>query len=234
MGTGRAANLGIQSARGEYLMFTDDDCIAHELWAERLLNALAKAPIVAGAVESPVSNIVKLCHNIAQFGPFMPGRTAGPINLIAGANMGFRRSVLENLNGFQDVKRCDPDMEIILRARLKGYRIYFAPDVIVTHDPDRSTLAAIFSYSAEHASSTIVLRNEYRSILRTPFILRSPALILVTSPMIAFGVTTKYYLMNWKLLKLFWTFPMVFTLKLAWCWGCAYGLRTWDHSGEKA
>jgi GT2 family glycosyltransferase len=232
IGTGSAANLGMRSARGDYIIFTDDDCIAHREWAERLRDTLDREPIVAGAVVSPVSNFIKLCHHIAQFGPFTPGRKAGPISFIAGANMGFRRSVLEELNGFQDIKRCDPDTEIILRARSKGYQIYFAPDAVVTHDPDRTTLESIFKYSSDHASSTIILRNQHRSLLRTPFILRSPALILATSPVIALGVTASYYLRSWDLLKFFWTFPMIYALKLAWCWGAARGLRKWNNLGR--
>jgi GT2 family glycosyltransferase len=232
IGIGRAANRGLRVAKGEYLMFTDDDCVVREDWAERMRDALGSNPIVAGAIISPVSNFAKLCHNIAQFGPFSPGRKAGPIDFIAGANMGFRRSVIEDLNGFQEAKRRSPDMEIILRARLKGYQINFAPDVVVTHDPDRTTLAAIFSYASRQASSTVVLRHQYQALLRTPLILRVPVLILLASPLIAFGISSRYYLHSRDLLKFFWTMPVVYALKLAWCWGAARGLSRWDQSGK--
>jgi GT2 family glycosyltransferase len=142
--------------------------------------------------------------------------------------MGFRRSVIEDLNGFQEIKRRSPDMEFILRARSKGYQINFAPDVVVTHDPNRTTLATIFSYASNQASSTIILRSQYKSLLRTPFILRSPALILAASPVLAFGISARYYLRS-----RFWTLPVVYALKLAWCWGAAHGLRRWNNSGRE-
>jgi GT2 family glycosyltransferase len=155
----------------------------------------------------------------------MSGRKAGPVEFIAGSNMGFRKSVLKELNGSQEGRRCAEDMELILRARLKGYRIYFVPDAVVTHDHDRTTLAKILKYSLEHASVTILLRNQYCSLLRTPFVLRSPALILMAAPVIALKVTAGIYMSNLHLAKYFWTAPMVFALKLAWCWGAACGLR---------
>jgi GT2 family glycosyltransferase len=195
--------------------------------------ALDSNHIVAGAIVSPVSNFAKLCHNIAQFGPFAPGRKAGPIDFIAGANMGFKRSVLEDLNGFQEIKRRSPDMELILRARSKGYQINFVPDVVVTHDPDRTTLSSIFNYASNQASSTIILRNQYQSLLRTPFMLRSPTLILIASPVLAFGITARYFLHSSSLLKFIWTLPVVYALKLAWCWGAAQGLRRWDQSAKE-
>ncbi len=225
VGLSSAANMGIRSAKGSHLLFTDDDCIAKEDWAERLSAALEKAPVVAGVVASPKSNFIKLCHNIAQFHPFMPGRKGATVEFIAGANMGFRRSLLEEFKGFREGEAIAPDMELILRCRLKGYKIHLAPDAVVTHDPERTTLANIFRYSSRHASATIILRNEYRSLLRTPFILQSPVLLLVTAPIIALKVTVDIYFRNPNLARLFRTAPVVYALKLAWCWGAAQGLR---------
>jgi GT2 family glycosyltransferase len=225
IGLGSITNLGVRSARGDYILFVDDDCIAKKDWVECLSKPLKHENIVVGSVVSPVTNYIKLCHNIAEFHSFMPGRRAGPVEFIVGANMGFRRSVFDELNGTQENRRCAEDMELILRARLKGYRIYFVPDAVVTHDHNRTTLTEIFRYSSNHASVTILLRNQYRSLLHTPFVLSSSILILMAAPVIALKVTTGIYLSNLYLLKRFWTAPTVFALKLAWCWGAAMGLR---------
>lgn len=225
IGVGSLTNLGVRSARGDCILFIDDDCIAKEDWVERLSASLNREQIVAGTVASPVSNYIKLSHNIAALYPFMPGRKARPVEFIAGSNMGFRKSVLKKLNGTQTGRRIAEDMELILRARLKGYRVYYVPDAVVTHDHNRTTLASIFRYSSEHASITILLRNQYRSLLRTPFVLRSPILILIAAPVVALKVTADIYMSNLSLAKLFWTAPMVFALKVAWCWGAARGLR---------
>jgi cellulose synthase/poly-beta-1,6-N-acetylglucosamine synthase-like glycosyltransferase len=223
-GSHKARNRGLEVSSGNYILFTDDDCIPSHDWIERMIAALDHTPIVAGAVVSTTSNYFRLCHNISQFHAYMPGQKAGYIEFIAGANMGFERSVLEELKGFQKCKYAE-DMNLVLRAREKGYRPFFMPDAVVTHDPDRTTLGEIMKYAAMHATETICLRNEYRRVLKTPFILRSPLLILLTAPIIASKVTASIYFRNLKFAKFLHTLPVVFSLKLAWCWGAAKGLR---------
>ncbi len=225
-GLGNAANLGVQSAKGDYLIFTDDDCIARKDWAKNMRDALRKYPLVAGSVKSPTSNFIKLCHNIAEFHPFMEGRKAGSIDFVAGANMGFRRSLFEELKGFPDGHVFSPDMQFILKARQAGYQICFVPEANVTHDHERTSLSGIIRYSVDHASETIHFRNRYRLLLHTPFIFRSPWLILAAAPVIALKVTAGIYLGNIKNVRFLLTAPVVYVLKLAWCWGAARGLKT--------
>ena len=50
-----ARNLGIQEAKGDIILFTDDDCIAHERWLEELVKPFYKNPyigIVGGEILS--------------------------------------------------------------------------------------------------------------------------------------------------------------------------------------
>ena len=233
IGLASAANLGIESSKGDYILFTDDDCLAKEDWIERMQAALELEDIVAGAVESPTSNYIKLCHNISQFHCFMPGRKVEWVDFVAGANVGFKRSVLEELGGFEQDRRCCPDTEFILRARMKGHRIFFADNAIITHDPARTTLASIFQYSSVHACHTIPLRNKYRKLMRTPFVLRSRALVLLAAPVIALKITLGIYLGNLRLIRVIHTAPVLFALKLAWCWGAACGLKELKVAGTK-
>jgi len=225
IGFGPARNLGIDVAVGNHVLFMDDDCIASKSWIEHLSAVLNRESIAGGTVISTVTNYFKLCHNIAQFYAFMPTQKSGYVKFLAGANMAFRRSVLKELNGFQASRKHATDWEIILRAQARGYRVFFVPDAIVTHDPNRTTLTSILKYSANHAAVTILLRNQYRSLLHTPFILRSPLLILAAAPLMALKVTVGIYLRNLNLAKIFWTVPVVYATKLAWCWGAARGLR---------
>ena len=63
MGLASARNVGVGHARGEYVLFTDDDCIPDNAWVECMASALRHHPIVAGAIESPRDNVARLCHN---------------------------------------------------------------------------------------------------------------------------------------------------------------------------
>lgn len=224
-GLSRARNMGAAAARGEFLLFIDDDCIAEPDWAVRMTESLRAEPVVAGAIGTLYGDYVQLCHNIAQLHGFMPCQKAGKVALMAGANMGFRRAALEEVGGFREGLRYAEDMDIALRAREHGYRPYLNPDAVVTHDPDRSTFRAIFAYAAAHAARTIHLRNAHRASLRTPFVLRSPVLLLCASPVIALAVTLRIYLSSAALARRFTTAPVVYALKVAWCIGAAQGLR---------
>jgi len=224
-GPSHARNLGLTSATGNYILFTDDDCVAEEDWVEEMCAALDREPIVAGAIVSPKSGYVKLCHNIAHFHPFMPGRKSGPVDFVASANMGIRRDVIDELDGFNDEMRLAGDMELCLRARSIGYQPYLIQETAVMHDPDYISLAGAVKSAYSHAATTILLRNKFCSLLRTPFALKYPLLILLASPLIALKVTCRIYRKNPRLMKLFWTAPFVFVLKLVWCFGAASGLK---------
>ena len=174
----RPATVGVKAARGELLLFTDDDCIPQEDWALRMAEALERQPLVAGAVAAAPGGFVQLCHNVAQFYGNMPCRPAGPAASIAGANMGFRRDALAELGGFAERIRCAEDMEIALRARARGCPPHFCPEAVVLHDPGRHSVRAMFRHATEHAAATVHLRNRDRQLLRTPWLLRSPVLLL--------------------------------------------------------
>jgi GT2 family glycosyltransferase len=224
-GLSRARNKGAAEARGEFLLYTDDDCIPEPDWAVRMAQSLQEEPVMAGAVATTYGDYVQLCHNIAQVYGFMPCQRAGPVALLAGANMGFWRGALEEVGGFREDLRYAEDMDFALRARAHGYRPYFNPDAVVTHEPGRTTLRAVFAYAMTHAASTIHLRNAYRSTMGTPFVLRSPVLLLCAAPVIALAATLRIYLSSAALARRFATAPVVYALKVAWCVGAARGLR---------
>ncbi len=224
-GLGSALNAGIIAAAGEYLLFTDDDCIPQNDWIECMHKALLVEPIVAGSVDSPTESYFKLCHNIATFCRMMAGRDAGYVEFLAGANMGMRRTVFETVGMFQEGRRTASDTEWTLRARTKGYQIYLASDAVVMHDPERTTFATLVKYAARHASVTIMLRQQYMELLQTPLVLRSPGLLLCCAPLIALKVTLDTYLGNARLIKFWHTAPVIYALRIAWCWGAIGGLR---------
>ena len=229
---GNVRNTGIKASSGQYIIFLDDDCISREDWAQKMIDGLKRFPIVAGAVTSPSRDLLMLCHNIGQFHSVWPGRAAGPITFPAGANMAFRRSILKELGGFNTDCIIAEDMELALRAQERGYQIIFSPEAIVIHDPKRTELKTAFKYSFKHAGVTVLLRNRFRHLLKTPIIFRSPVLILLAAPLIGVKVTFDVFWKNRGLEKFYWTVPFFFLLKVAWCLGAARGL--WLQNKKRA
>lgn len=221
-----ASRVGIREAEGDVLLFTDDDCIPRADWVERMCAAVERDSIVAGTVDSPRGDFIKLCHNIAQFQEFLPGRPAREVGFAAGANMGIRRSVIDASGVPDGRRRYAFDTELVLRAREKGFAVRFHPESVVLHDPpsERSRLLGILKYSADHATATISLRRQYATLLRTPLVLRSPSLLLLASPVIAAAVTVRIFTRDRAAHRFWATVPVVFLVKLAWCWGAARGL----------
>ena len=158
---------------------------------------------------------------------------ARQVDFIAGANMGFRRTIWEDVGPF-----CAgfplPDMEWILRAREKGHTIDFVPAAMVTHDPPRCDWRSIVAYSAAHAHHSIGLRLKHRNLLGTPLVLRNRWLLLPAAPLIALITTARIFLANRKLWRFLHLGPHLFWLKLAWCLGAVRGLRQLEKRSQQA
>jgi GT2 family glycosyltransferase len=224
-GLAKSRNLGIAMSKAPLLAFIDDDCIPARDWVERMVEALDKHPIVAGAIESPTEDFWKLCHNIGQFHPFLNSKKARKTRFIAGANMGFQRRTLEAIRGFEPERRMAEDMECVLRAGRAGIDVAFRPEAVVRHDPPRTGCREILAYAAHHAQTTIHLRRDYREELELPALALSPAFLLFFSPIIAVLTTCRIFFSDPVLLRRHpETFPVVCALKLAWCLGACRGL----------
>ncbi len=228
-GLSTARNHGLSLARAPFVLFTDDDCIPRPDWIREMTRALRRNAIVAGAIESPVTSFWQLCHNIAEFHPFLHTKKARQVRFLAGANMGFRREALLALAGFEAGRKIAEDMELALRAGVQGWEIRFEPSAVVLHSPPRNSFREILAYSAAHARTTVHLRRAYRSFLGIPsFVLTVPFLLLF-SPAIAAMTTLKMYLSDADLgRRRLGTLPVVYLAKLAWCLGASQGLRSRD------
>lgn len=224
LGLTKARNAGISTASTDKILFTDDDCIPAKDWIEKTCVALEAHPIIAGAVGSPSFSFMQTCLNIAGFHQFLPGRKRRYTKFIAGANMAFQRDALKKLGGFRGTLRCAEDMDLALRAVKEKSTILFEPDSNVMHHHVRKRFKSVFSYYVYHGSKSIILRQRYRHFMWTPFVLQSPLLLILGAPMIALMVTMEIYLRNPRLARLLHTAPLVYILKLAWCWGAARGL----------
>ena len=127
-GAGPAANrnAGARHARGEWLVFIDDDCLPDRTWLARINDAIEQGNVDVVEGRTAVPN--ERDHPL-YYAPYNP--TGG---LYWTCNLAVRKDVFTRLGGFDEdlAEQCE-DMEFghrIARARL---RTVFRPDAVVWH-----------------------------------------------------------------------------------------------------
>lgn len=143
-GLGRARNAGIARARGELLVFTDDDCylapdyldaLSRHFDAERY--AWGGGRILCFDPEDADYGVQTQSH----FEAFAP-HTRLRAGRIQGSNMLVHRRVFERVGGFREdfgsgtPFRCD-DVELLARASLAGFAGAYIPELVVHHHHGR-------------------------------------------------------------------------------------------------
>jgi hydroxymethylpyrimidine pyrophosphatase-like HAD family hydrolase/GT2 family glycosyltransferase len=145
-GLSAARNTGIAEANGEILAFLDDDATADPQWAERLLAGYQDPKVLGvGGLIRPRWDTPRPAWFPTEFdwvvGCTYHGMATGraPVRNLLGANMSFRREVLDEVGGFRtDLGRvgtkplgCE-ETELCIRAAARH------PDGVLLYDPAAS------------------------------------------------------------------------------------------------
>jgi GT2 family glycosyltransferase len=145
----RSRNEGLRHCGGEIVAFLDDDAYPREGWLAALTRAFSRRPDAWAAVGRTCNGlpgeelaepetIGKILADGTLTGNFA-ALVDGPIVVEhgIGANMAFRRNVLEELGGFRDdmlgVGGVREDADMFLRTRAHGGTVVFVPDAVVDH-----------------------------------------------------------------------------------------------------
>lgn len=157
-GVSRARNRGLDAARGEVIVLTDDDCrLAPDYFA-----ALARhfpepdAPAIRGG-RVELGDPRDLPFTIkTDLVPDRLGPHLHPGGFILGANMAMTRSALGAIGGFDTQFGAGAplisaeDTELYLRAHIAGIPVDYAPDMIVHHFHGRRTLEEVAELSRRY------------------------------------------------------------------------------------
>jgi glycosyltransferase involved in cell wall biosynthesis len=145
-GVSRAKNAGLADCRGEVMLCIDDDVEPQGKWMEHMA-----APLVRRECDAVVGRI-ELAKELCR--PWMTPQHKSCLAVsdqtdtrpdLIGASMGFRRSVLDQIPGF-DVE-LGPGASGFWEETLfswqmiqAGFRIQYVPDALAIHHPDPSRL----------------------------------------------------------------------------------------------
>ena len=173
-GKSYALNAGIRQARGQVLVFMDDDVVVDAKWLGNLISVFQKEGW-AGAggrilpertFTPPAWLALEGKYALAPLAIFDLG--VEPKELVEppfGTNMAFRREVFENIGGFRTDLGPRPgsearseDMEFGYRALGAGYRLWYEPSAVVYHSIPPRRLSKEYFLAWWHAKAQADIR----------------------------------------------------------------------------
>lgn len=176
-GLDRARNRALGEAEGELIAFTDDDVVVDPEWITALAAVFGHDP-QAGAVtglveplelETEAQRLFERYRSFARGGVRVraaAGRAEGALggrygmtgSFGTGANMAFRRRVLEQLGGFDPSlgagmpTRGGDDLDIFFRVLKAGWALVYEPAAVVRHR-HRREMDALVDQIRDHGVS---------------------------------------------------------------------------------
>jgi GT2 family glycosyltransferase len=136
-GLSRARNVGLKAARGEVVVYLDDDARPEPSWLSHLVRALMTGTHVAVGgpnIAPPDDGLAADCVANAPGGPTHVLLSDGEAEHIPGCNMAFRAETLRAIGGFDPTFRiAGDDVDVCWRLQERGETIGFAPSAMVWH-----------------------------------------------------------------------------------------------------
>ena len=170
-GKSLALNTGIREANGDLLLFTDDDCLPAADWLAAMVLEFSSADapdVIGGRVElydsadEPITVIRSTGRKLIR------SATELMLPAIIGANMAFRRTVIEDTGLFDPLLgpgtkgRSGLDIDLLYRALRHGFAVLYSPAAVVYHNHGRCSEAQVAQLVARYQFGRGALYCKYR------------------------------------------------------------------------
>ncbi len=189
-GASENRNKGIKNAKGEILIFLDDDATIENDYLKKVEDFFEKytsVDIVGGPQITPKDDrfFAKICGIAltSHFGAFKVRKRYESCRVdldadetsITSANLCVRKNVFEKIEGFDTSLYPGEDPEFISRAKKNGLRVASSPDIIVSHK--RRANFSLFCKQIFHYGFVRPQKNKISG--KTPLFFTVPMLFLV-------------------------------------------------------
>jgi cellulose synthase/poly-beta-1,6-N-acetylglucosamine synthase-like glycosyltransferase len=135
-------NIGVRSAEGDIIVFTDSGCLPEDGWLERLL-----APILEGGESVTCGPARAIGKSVYSGVHWLGTRDMDFVPMATTINLAFRREAFDAVGGFDESFGSAEDIDFTWRLTDSGYRLRWVRDAVVQHDwgtPERQLRRAFF------------------------------------------------------------------------------------------
>ncbi len=142
--TAHAMNIGVGNAKGEFIVFLDDDVTVHKGFIKhhvtnfigQLVAATVGRIVTDGQPTEPKRRDTGRINWIGSFSDGFSSAVKQEVDTVIGANMCWRKGLYKKLGGMDEqfagnALRLESDLS--LRAKYLGYKIIFEPKAVVDH-----------------------------------------------------------------------------------------------------
>lgn len=174
-GAGAARRTGVEAARGEFVLLMNDDTIAEpKLLAQHLAlhrqHPQEKWAVLGGFLPSQDSaqRALSLWINHSAFLFPQNSLKAGPLTgsaYFVTCNLSVRRSAILEAGNFDPAFRVAEDTEMGTRLEQRGYRVYFHPEAVATHEHAQFTLNDLVRRAKAYGAANWLLFQKHPHLL---------------------------------------------------------------------
>lgn len=135
-GYASARNLGLKKCRGQYIAFTDDDCVVPAGWLSEIRSCFGKsgADAVGGPVLNPVNSYVAWSFYLLNFSSCFPGFADRQVKNLPTTNIAYRSDKVRDLRFSESLGEGGYEDSVFnMHFLANGNSLFYCNKVFVDH-----------------------------------------------------------------------------------------------------
>ena len=132
-GIGYARNVGIRASRADAIAMCDADDVVHPGWVAAVGDALQAVEFVTGPLDVHALNADWLIRTRGLAIESGAGSFMGVFPFAHSCNVGFQRSLVDRIGGFDETLRNGSDVELSYRAWRDGVPLHYLDEAVVSY-----------------------------------------------------------------------------------------------------